>query len=491
MTAAFLNAEILATLTDGQWHNTPPERFSHISIDNRNLTSGGLFTALAGEHHDGHVFVSELDSARGQAAIVSTLQTGDVAQLLTPAPLTALQQIAQYCAEQTGALKIAITGSVGKTGTKEMVAHILARHGAIHASSRNYNNHIGLPLTLANIPASCNFAIVEMGMNHAGEISLLSDITKPQIAAITCIADSHLGHFENIDGIASAKSEIFDHLNKQAIAILPKDDRFYDFLAETARTKGADRIISFGTDASADICMTDCIATDAGLAISIRYLDAEANEKTLRYTLGMHAPHWAINSLCALAICHAAGIAPEIASACLADMQDLPGRGKRYRLALPSGSAVMIDDSYNAGPESMRAALVDFASSSASQKTLILSDMLELGAASQSAHEHLIPLIHKIQPSLLLAIGTEMSQIANYISGQISGQTSRQITCITAPEISAILDNKAEYSRFISMAGGDILVKGSHGSGAYRLAELLRKTYGTQDNEAIGDADVS
>ena len=266
MTAAFLDAAMLAEITHGTWHNSPPEQFSHVGMDNRTLAAGGLFTALSGEHVDGHKFVSSLDSTAGQAAIVGAVQAGQVAQLLTPAPLDALQQIASYCADSTGAQKIAITGSVGKTGTKEMIAHILGRHGTTHASSGNYNNHIGLPLTLANMPDNCDFAVLEMGMNHAGEISRLSGIARPHIAAITCIADSHLGHFDTIDGIASAKSEIFDHLNGVAIAVLPKDDVFYPFLEDVARNKGAQQIISFGTSADADICMTELTATDTGLA---------------------------------------------------------------------------------------------------------------------------------------------------------------------------------------------------------------------------------
>jgi len=472
MTAAFLNAEMLATITHGTWHNSPPEQFSHIGMDNRTLAAGGLFTALAGEHVDGHKFVSNLDSRAGQAAIVGSVQTAQVAQLLTPAPLDALQQIASYCADHTGAQKIAITGSVGKTGTKEMIAHILGQHGRTHASSGNYNNHIGLPLTLANLPDDCAFAVLEMGMNHAGEISRLSSIARPQIAAITCIADSHLGHFDRIDDIASAKSEIFDHLEGIAIAILPKDDAFYPFLADMARKKGAQQIISFGKSPDADICMTSLNATDSGLNITITCTDGTAGrsaDSTISYQLGMHAPHWAMNSLCALAVCKAAGIPLREASRHLAEMQDLPGRGKRYQLSMPSGPSTLIDDSYNAGPESMRAALADFAQSASEQKTVILSDMLELGTASTQAHQSLVPYIQDIRPALFVAIGDEMSAIAS--------QLSTHTACITSPDISALIDNEAEFSALAQIAGDMILIKGSHGSGAYRLAAKLRQHF--------------
>ena len=469
MTAAFLDAAMLAEITHGTWHNSPPEQFSHVGMDNRTLAAGGLFTALSGEHVDGHKFVSSLDSTAGQAAIVGAVQAGQVAQLLTPAPLDALQQIASYCADSTGAQKIAITGSVGKTGTKEMIAHILGRHGTTHASSGNYNNHIGLPLTLANMPDNCDFAVLEMGMNHAGEISRLSGIARPHIAAITCIADSHLGHFDTIDGIASAKSEIFDHLNGVAIAVLPKDDAFYPFLEDVARNKGAQQIISFGTSADADICMTELTATDSGLGITITCNNDTSGRSTHSYQLGMHAAHWAMNSLCALAVCKAAGIAPELACRHLADMQDLPGRGRRYQLSMPSGISTMIDDSYNAGPESMRAALADFARSASGQKTVILSDMLELGPASTQAHQSLIPYIQDIRPALFVAIGDEMSALAS----QLSADTA----CITTPNISALIDDEAEFSALAHTAGNMILIKGSHGSGAYRLAAKLRQHF--------------
>jgi len=473
MTAAFLNAEILADITKGTWHNMPPQNFSHICIDNRTIQPGGLFTALSGEHHDGHLFVSELDTKTGQAAIVSTIQESQIAQLVTPAPLDALQQIAHYCASKTNATKIGITGSVGKTGTKEMIAHILRQQGHTHASSGNYNNHIGLPLTLANIPDECDYAVLEMGMNHAGEISVLTAIARPQIAAITCIADSHLGHFKTIDDIARAKSEIFDNLSGAAIAILPKDDAFYPFLEKTARAKGAQQIISFGTAPDADICMNGYTATDTGLNVSVRDNNA-GTANVIHYQLGMHAPHWALNSLCALAVCKAVGLSLEVASACLADMQDLPGRGKRYQLSMPSGASTLIDDSYNAGPESMRAALADFAQSGSGQKILILSDMLELGSASTQAHHSLMPYIQKIQPALFVAIGAEMSKIAS--------QLAPEITCITSQNISDLIDDDAEFEAVAHNAGDMMLIKGSHGSGAYKLAAKLRQKYGLQDN---------
>ena len=467
--AAFLNADKIAQTTGGTWNNVPPTQFAAIAVDNRKLKHNALFVALPGEHVDGHDFVATLQDESQQAAIVQTVQDCGIPQLVTPSPLAALQQIAKMCAQTTDGQKIALTGSVGKTGTKEIIAHILSRFGRTHATSGNYNNHIGLPLTLANMPEECAFIVAEMGMNHSGEIAALTQMARPNIAAITCIADSHIGHFDTIEDIAVAKAEIFSGLAEGGVAVLPRDDAFFALLEAKAQEAGAAEIISFGTTKEADFQLISQTQTQQGQDITIA-VNLTEEKQQISFSLGMQAPHWALNTICALAICSACGISASQASTCLADMRDIAGRGKTTSLQLVHGTALLVDDSYNASPESMKASLFAFQQrKSCTHKTIILSDMLELGEYSASAHQELAHIIEAAGISHFIAIGPMMQQLASQFADKLHiSSFANAEACLTALT--------AEQSLTASL-GDVILVKGSHGSGAYKIAQHLRQQF--------------
>lgn len=474
--APYLHADKLAQATGGFWHHTPPEHFESVEIDNRKLGDNGLFIALSGAQTDGHQFVCKLSAERNQAAIVSAVQSCVVPQLVTADPLSALQQIAAMCATATNGAKIAITGSVGKTGTKEIIAHILSKFGATHASSGNFNNHIGLPITLANLPEDAEFIITEMGMNHAGEIATLSALATPHIAAITRIADSHIGHFSSLEEIAYAKAEIFSSLSGPAVAVLPKDDAHYAILEAEAKAAGALKIISFGSGEDADFQLLSARQTPQGQRIEIA-LNHNENAKNLSFEIGMQAPHWALNSLCALAVCSAAGIPAEKASAVLFEMHDLKGRGKATPLYLNGKHAVLIDDAYNASPESMKASLAALAKrSDEANKSAILSDMLELGEASEPAHLRLADEIHAAGITTFIAIGPMMSKLAT--------QLEAKVNTICFEDADALLADAGRFNAISEKLSEIILVKGSHGSGAYKIADLLADHYAVGEHDA-------
>ena len=458
----------LAEICGGIWHPAVPEGYaSGITIDSRTLQKGFLFVALKGRRSDGHDFVPQLTTGQVFATIVNhAVSRAEVPQLVVPDTLIALQTLAQAFAKTTTATKLAITGSVGKTGTKEMLAFLLASAGKTHATSGNYNNHIGMPLTLAAMPQETQYLVVEMGMNHAGEIAALTEITLPHIAAITCISDTHSEHFSSVSDIAEAKTEIFTGLSGPAVAILPRDDSFYGQLAGAARLAGARTILTFGYHEDSDIRVLTCHEAPQGLSLCVRIPDVDKGRKTLSFSLGMHAAHWAVSAACALAMALAAGIDVEHAVPHLASFRDLPGRGLATALEIAGHSFTLIDDSYNASPSSMVASLAHLATRPDAVKTAILSDMLELGERSHEAHLSLVGPVIDAGITRLVTIGTMMAD-------QLGAQLASDIEVVsfdTAEELCAELVNHPAQLLGTSSV---VLVKGSHGSGAHSVATTL------------------
>ena len=450
-------AHDMAYITSGTWHGKSPNLpLSAIEIDNRKMTDQALFIALPGSHTDGHDFVSCLSAM--QTALVSTPdEKAEAAQLVVTDPLGALADLAKDAMARTSATKIAITGSVGKTGTKQAVAHILSCYGKTHASFGNFNNHIGAPLSMARAPSDATNIVMEMGMNHKGEISPLSHIFDGDIAIITKIAASHIGHFSDISEIAAAKAEIFDGMSS-GIAILPRDDAFFAYLAGKAEEKGLS-VISFGQDASADITLTSQRLLPDGQEIVItNHLNGEQHD----ITLGLSQPHHAQSALIITAILHHLDLDIRQALTAFANLKEAQGRGDKHILKLPCDSeAVLINDSYNAGPASMAAALSYVAQLSARHKALVLTDMLELGDLAPKAHHELLPLIHDIAPDTLILIGPEMAALQKFCDALPA--------CHHTDSLDDILPDLPHL-----LAGSDlILVKGSNGSGAPQCASAL------------------
>lgn len=475
-----LTSDKLAQITGGHWHRQPPAHFTMLSTDTRTIADGGLFVALTEGQTDGHDHLEQLNPDQHQAALVERQTEHPIAQLVTPDTAEALQAIARHIAQNITAQKLALTGSFGKTGTKEMLAVMLAAAGPTHANKGNYNNHIGLPLTLADMPENTAFLVTEMGMNHSGEISRLSQLVQPHITGITCISDAHRGHFSSVEDIAHAKAEIFEGLRGDGIAVLPRDDEFFPTLKAAAQARGCHNIITFGTDQHSDIRLISATATDEGQNVRVRQRrDADSPDEMV-FSLGMHAPHWALNSLCAAAMAFAAGVPFEVSFATLADMTDLPGRGRHIRLDVENTNVLLIDDSYNAGPRSLRASLEYFASRNERRKSLILSDMRELGSYSAEAHAELVQPVASTGASHFFAIGPEMSSVARSCGKKAHtncfDDAQQMLSWMTSEEFSA------------DMLGDAVLVKGSHGSGAWKIADHLAACYGATSDKAASSS---
>ena len=446
----------LAAITKGAWDKTPPQMpLNQIEIDHRNLAQTGLFIALAGTHHDGHDFLGELGPEH--CALVTTpCQTSKASQLAVDNALEALHAIAKAAMTETKARKIAITGSVGKTSTKDALAKLLPVFGICHASRGNYNNHIGAPLSMARAPDDAEMIVMEMGMNHEGEISPLSYLFDADIAIITKIADSHIGHFNSLEEIAYAKAEIFDGMNA-GTAILPFDDDHYHLLHQAATKRGL-HTVSFGAQDGADFQIIDQKPLAKGQELTIcNHLSG----KTITLRIGLSAPHHSTTAMIAVAVLDALALDWQKAMTAFAALDEVEGRGNQQMLRLGDKEALLINDSYNAGPASMAASLAHVAALPHAKKALVLTDMLELGPKSDEAHKALIATVAAVAPYRLILVGEAMGKIADEISG------AHTITYY--PTAALAQDSLAD-----DLAGCDlVLVKGSNGSGAPQLAKRL------------------
>jgi len=364
-----------------------------VSIDSRDITPGDLFIAISGPNHDGHAFVADALANGAVAAVVAGTQTdsfagvSDLARLLrVEDTMSALQDLARAARDRTAAKIVAVTGSVGKTGTKEALK--LALSGQVDdvheviATQGNLNNHWGLPLSLARMPREARYGIFEMGMNHAGEISPLSRIARPHVAVITTVADTHSEYFDSLEHIADAKAEVFDGLVPDGTVILNKDNPMFGQLSAAARTAGVNQLVSFGTVSDADCRLTE-IVTHADHSD----ITAQLNQLKITYTLGVPGRHLAVNSLAVLAAVQALGADVELAASSLADMRGLKGRGARHCIEMTAGAFELIDESYNASPASMAAAIAVLSGcqpEGQGRRIAVLGDMLELGASVQA-----------------------------------------------------------------------------------------------------------
>ncbi len=462
-----LDAAMLAARSGGEWtgdwtsdSTSDPGAIiaSSVEIDSRKCKKGSLFVALAGEHADGHDYLGAAARQGAVAALVERKISEAPLPLLwvedVQKALTRLAAAGRDAHAAAGGRLVGITGSVGKTGSKEMLAHLLRAAGGCHASRASFNNHLGVPLTLAALPAAPVPAVQEIGMNAPGEITALSSLARPDVAIITRIADSHAGFFDSLEAIAAAKAEIFDGFATGGTAILNRDDVFFEMLATRARDAGAERIITFGTDASADFRLLDTNRITDGMEVT-----AKIDGKTLSIALGMRGAHWAMNMMAVLAAIGALGLDVEDAAQHLFDFSDLPGRGATSKGAFAGVEITLIDDSYNAGPASMRAAFASLAATP--PQVMVLSDMLELGKGTAAAHAALAPQITALRPRLLVTIGPEMSRMA------------AALPCTTRHEAA---DSAADATGLLRdhIHGGDIVfIKGSNGSGAWRVAAAL------------------
>ena len=389
---------------------------SNVAFDSREVIGGELFVAMPGNETDGHDFVPQAIS-RGAAGLLVS-QSVDFPHVRVADTAAALTALAIAARDRAPALRIGVTGSVGKTGVKEAVRAALARFAPdfVHASVKSYNNHTGVPLSLARMPRDARFGIFEMGMNHAGEIAALTQLVRPQIAIITTIAPAHIENFADEGGIADAKAEIFGGLTPGGTAILPYDSPHFARLQAIA-AKFAGKIVSFGLNAGADVTAENVV-----LHPDCSCVTARVGDHRLTFKVGMAGRHWVGNALAVLAAVDAAGGDLALAGLALAELTDLPGRGRRLRVAAGKGTAVVIDESYNANPASMAASLAVLAEVTprgTGRRLALLGAMRELGDRSDAFHADLAPHVVAAGVSTMIVVGNEMKALATALGRQL------------------------------------------------------------------------
>ncbi len=425
---------------------------SGVAFDSREVGPGDLFLALKGESTDGHRFLDQAFAQGAAGAVVSdaTAHPGvEVAD--TTAALNALGAASR---QRSGAKIIGVTGSVGKTGTKEALFAALDRidPGCAHRSVKSYNNHTGVPLSLARMPRSTRYGVFEMGMNHAGELAQLTRLVRPQVAIVTAIAPAHLGFFDSVEKIADAKGEIFQGLEPGGTAIVPYDSPYRDRLLDAARPY-ATRIVTFGLGEGADYRAVETMrARGGGTFVMARFGDRE-----LSFTLSQPGEHWVSNAMAILAAVDAVGGDLEVAGLALAELGGLAGRGARMTVPVAGGTALVIDESYNANPSSMRATLKVLAAEPG-RRIAVLGEMRELGTHAHALHAELADPIAEAGVSRAILVGEAMAPLAAALEGRLDF-----VHVADAAAAKAELDS--------TLAPGDaVLIKGSNG---VRLATIV------------------
>ena len=441
-----------------------PWRASGVSIDSRTAQPGDLFVAIKGANFDGHDFVADALARGAAAAIVSRAPAGrpdDKPLLKVKDTLAALAALARAARARSSARVIAVTGSVGKTGTKEAIGLALSTQGATHTSSGNLNNEIGAPLSLARMPRDAAYAVFELGMNRAGEISRLSRLVKPDVSVITNVEPVHIEFFDSIEGIADAKAEIFDGMTRAGIALLNLDNPMFERLSAVARRRGVARVLGFGQAEGAYARLIDCSLHPTCSAVT-----AEIGGERLDFCLALPGRHWVVNSLAVLAAVRAAGgdLAP--AAAAMSRLKPIKGRGERHRVALPGGGVFeLIDDSYNASPASVRAALAVLAAmkpGAGGRRIAVLGDMLELGDVAGEMHAGLAGDVAKAGVDLIYACGPEMRRLYDALPAKLRGAHAANSAELLPRVVGAV------------RSGDVVMVKGSLGSKMAPIVAALR-----------------
>jgi UDP-N-acetylmuramoyl-tripeptide--D-alanyl-D-alanine ligase len=435
-----------------------------VSIDTRTLEEGDLFFAIKGGARDGHEFVRAAFEKGAAAAVVDE---SHVSALSGSGPLyivkdveAALERLGAYARARTNAYVAAITGSVGKTSTKDMARALFSRFGATHASAASYNNHWGVPLSLARMPAATNYGLFEIGMNHAGEIDALVRQVQPHVAVVTRVAAAHLEYFASLEAIADAKAEIFHGLLEGGVAIINRDDETYERLSQAAQARQIANVISFGSSSKADARLVEYETQGAAGVAS-----AEIFGRRVDYRLNAPGLHVAQNALAVLLIAYAFGLELEPAAAALADFTPSSGRGEREELSLDGGTITLIDESYNANPASMRAALELLAATQpgpGGRRIAALGDMLELGARSAELHAELAEDLVRANVDLLFTAGPYMARAFYATPEKMLGAHRPTSAELAEPWLAALRP-------------GDVaMVKGSNGSRMGVLVNALR-----------------
>ncbi|KAA0700338.1 UDP-N-acetylmuramoylalanyl-D-glutamyl-2,6-diaminopimelate--D-alanyl-D-alanine ligase [Neorhizobium sp. P12A] len=467
-------SEDMVAAMAGRPFGTLPEGITGISIDSRSIAPGEAFFAIKGDRVDGHDYASMAMANGAALLVVSEARLPAMGRLTIPMivvedVLDALARLGVAARQRTAAKIIAVTGSVGKTTTKEMLRHVLSPSGKVHASVASFNNHWGVPLTLARMPRDTDFGVFEIGMNHPGEIRPLVKMVSPHVAIITTIAPAHLGNFKSIKEIAAAKAEIFEGLVPGGHVILNRDNDQFNFLDRSAQAVGVENIHTFGQHAKADFRLAEFNGSEENSALWLTL-----GGETVEIVLGAPGRHIAENALAVLGAVTLVGANLDEAIAALATLKAEKGRGKRHKLAIGHGQFTLIDESYNANPASMRAAiaLLAAASEGRSRRIAVLGDMLEMGEYAQKVHADLAgPLLTAGIEHVWLA-GPEMAALRDSLPDSVHVEYREK-----TEDLAAFVLN--------SVAPGDVLmVKSSLGTGFGKIvAALLDKFPAFSDTE--------
>ena len=434
---------------------------SGVEMDSRDVRPGDLFVALKGEAMDGHKFIAGAFAKGAVAAI--TDRPVDFPHVLVEDTTKALHDLAHFARERADAVRIAVTGSVGKTGVKEAIFNALDRasRGAAHRSVRSYNNHVGVPLSLARLPARARFGVFEMGMNHSGEIAPLADHVRPHVALITTIAPAHIENLGSIEAIADEKAQIFTGLEKGGTAVIPADSEHTARMVEHAKKLGVN-IVTFGRSESADVRLLDAIPSANGGSL----VTADLGDARVCYSVAEPGEHWIANSLGVMAAVRAAGGDLAAAGLALAEMGGLKGRGARSHIDVPGGKALLVDESYNANPASMRATLKALGQTPAHRRIAVLGTMGELGDFADRFHRQLAEPIVEAKIDHAILVGDGMRALAAQLGKPLADSLG------FAPSFTHCEDTDQAISELESfgVTNGDVvLVKGSNFLGLGRL----------------------
>lgn len=432
-----------------------------ICIDSRLTKKGDLFVALKGTKTDGHDYIREAFIKGAAAVMVEHLPQNFPS--LSPVMMVencidALYSMALFRRIQSEAKIIAVTGSVGKTSTKEMLNIAFSNFGLTHYSFGNNNNEIGAPLSLARMPKDAEFGIFELGMNHKNEISPLSKLVRPAIAVITNVAEVHIENFDSLDGIAAAKAEIFDGMDREGVAVLNADGEYFEYLSKKARQRKV-KVVSFGEAENADIRLME--HKDK---LKESYIHAKIFDTEIAFNIAARGKHMAINALAALAAVHAAGLDVQEAAASLSAFSASAGRGQIVHVKIGGKPVTLIDDSYNASPLSMRVAIENLGAIEAKgRRVAVIGDMLELGEKAGQLHIALASDISRNQIDKVFTVGQNSRLLFENLPKRVQGRAVE-----TSDEILAVLEEEIK-------ADDVVLLKSSHGTGLYKVAAKLNK----------------
>jgi UDP-N-acetylmuramoyl-tripeptide--D-alanyl-D-alanine ligase len=449
-----------AAATHGHLHGKAQWQASGVSIDTRSLQQGDLFVALH-DARDGHEFVAAALQKGAAASMVERRPDGvanDQPLLQVERTQQALEALGQASRTRSAARYVAVTGSVGKTSTKEALRHVLSAQAPTSASAASYNNHIGVPLTLARVPRSARFAVIEIGTNHPGEMAPLSRQARPDVAVVTTIGQAHLENFGTVDEIAREKAAVMAGM-KGGTAVFNRDNAYFARLVELASQYGVERVVGFGRHAEADMRLLDSRSDADGSQARVNYRGRE-----FVYRVGAPGEHWTLNSLAVLAAVDALGADVVAAAHSLATVAPPAGRGARHRVAAKGGVIELIDESYNASPPAMRAAFAVLAQAmpaAGGRRIAVLGDMLELGPDAPALHGGLARPLQEAGIELVFTCGPLMENLDRGLPAKLRAGHAASSAELLPLVLQAL------------RAGDVITVKGSLGSKMKLIVEAV------------------